>query len=453
MPSLDPAAHLDRLLADAGLGRELARHDARLDEIGEPRPQSSPRPFLCPSAYEPVFARICEVLHRSIEDLSQLWFSSARPRRFEELVPIPEHLAGVVHDRHGYAERNLFCRFDVHVDSRGAVRVLELNCADPSAIAWHDWMMRAVGSTQAWARFTRERDVRHRALVPLHWEVVRERHRIRNAPKSEADERVAFAIADASTVHFDFAAFARLYREIGVEAEVADPAAFALAGEHLELGGKEVGIVVRDTLDEIVPPHAPHALAETTRALHTALVESRPTFVNPTSSVLADQKALLELLSAPSFTERFPPADRSVLAEVLPWTRVLRPGRTLDEAGREIDLVSWVMDHGESLVLKPSEGYGGFGVTVGAAAGESRWKTAVGAALRSRVPHVVQRHAEAATFVVPPTSATHEPTHVPYNLSLWSFAGRFVGAIARASLGAVVNVHQGGLLLPVVFCD
>jgi hypothetical protein len=264
-----------------------------------------------------------------------------------------------------------------------------------------------------------------------------------------SDTHVAFAIADTSSVHFDFIAFARLYRELGIDSAVYDPSRFALeASGQLVAGGRDVAIVVRDTLDEIAPPDGS---GETTRDLRTSLAEGLVSFVNPTSAVLADQKALLEVLSAPEWSHLFAPADRAVLAEILPWTRVLRPARTEHE-GQVIDLVPWVLEHGRELVLKPSEGYGGFGVTVGAAVGESVWRERVAEGLRSSQAFVVQRHVEAGDFLAPPRLGdVGSRERVPFNLSLWSFAGRFVGGIARASLGAVVNVHQGGIILPLVF--
>ena len=37
------------------------------------------------------------------------------------------------------------------------------------------------------------------------------------------------------------------------------------------------------------------------------------------------------------------------------------------------------------------------------------------------------------------------------NLSVWAFDGKFGGAFARAAQGSVINVHQGGGVVPVCF--
>src|SRR5262249_11242255 len=159
-----------------------------------------------------------------------------------------------------------------------------------------------------------------------------------------------------STVRWDFVAFARLYGELGVGAGVYDPSRFSTRGGQLYADGRHIEIIVRDTLDELVPPFVPSAPA---RVLREALVESLVTFGNPTPAAIADQKALLELLSDPD-PAVIPEADRAFLAEILPWTRVLRPRTTENDRGEGIDLVPWVLENRAALVLKPSEGYGGF---------------------------------------------------------------------------------------------
>jgi hypothetical protein len=413
---------LDTLISLHGRDEEHARHAAVLDALGDARPRSSPRPFLCDAALTPTLTRVCDVVHRAIERATELWFAGGA---LADVVPVPEHLRAIVHARHGYEGFNVFCRFDVHVSRDGNdVRVLELNCADPSAIAWHDWMVRATEATRAWRTFAARHGARFPSLVPLHWSLLRERHH------DAAD--VTFVIADDSTVRFDFTAFAHLYRELGIRALVTDPRRF---------DARRGALVVRDTLDEIVlPTECPER-----RAVREAIRDASVVVVNPTSSVLADQKAMLEVLSDPEWQTLFDRQDQEVLAKVIPWTRVLRERKTTYDRTR-IDLVPWVMDRKDALVLKPSEGYGGFGVTVGRSVSIATWRERVEAALEAAHPFVVQ------DYVAPPVIAiARDADPMPFNVSLWSFAGRFAGAIMRASPHAVVNVHQGGVLVPVAF--
>jgi hypothetical protein len=72
-------------------------------------------------------------------------------------------------------------------------------------------------------------------------------------------------------------------------------------------------------------------------------------------------------------------AERALVAEYLPWTRILRDGRTA-RGDREVDLVRFSVDNRELLVLKHGLGMSGKQVTIGREAGQAEWERAVAAA-------------------------------------------------------------------------
>jgi hypothetical protein len=39
------------------------------------------------------------------------------------------------------------------------------------------------------------------------------------------------------------------------------------------------------------------------------------------------------------------------------------------------------------------------------------------------------------------------------NINFWSHGGEFAGAFNRAAVGSLVNVHQGGGIMPVFFVE
>ena len=66
--------------------------------------------------------------------------------------------------------------------------------------------------------------------------------------------------------------------------------------------------------------------------------------------------------------------------------------RTTTYRGADVDLVRFMMDHRERLVLKPNDDYGGKGITLGWTVDGSAWEAAVKAALAT--PHIVQERVE-----------------------------------------------------------
>ena len=61
-----------------------------------------------------------------------------------------------------------------------------------------------------------------------------------------------------------------------------------------------------------------------------------------------------------------------MIAETIPWTRVLREGRAA-YGDWVVDLLAFVSDNRERLVLKPASDYGGHGVSLGMETSQSDW--------------------------------------------------------------------------------
>src|ERR1700752_1111384 len=109
--------------------------------------------------------------------------------------------------------------------------------------------------------------------------------------------------------------------------------------------------------------------------------------VNPFRCKLLYKKASLAVLTdernAPLFTER----EQKAIAAHIPWTRCMEERRTHRD-GQTIDLVPWVLQNREQLVLKPNDEYGGKGIVLGWLVDDAAWHRAVVATLRE--PYVVQ---------------------------------------------------------------
>src|SRR6202023_3122260 len=79
----------------------------------------------------------------------------------------------------------------------------------------------------------------------------------------------------------------------------------------------------------------------------------------------------------------FSPPERKIIANHVPWTRVVADVRT-SHRGKSVDLLAFMRKGRENLVLKPSDEYGGTGVTLGWETSESAWdatiEKAIGAA-------------------------------------------------------------------------
>ena len=105
-----------------------------------------------------------------------------------------------------------------------------------------------------------------------------------------------------------------------------------------------------------------------------------------------DHKSCWEILSDPEIAGRYfdHEACHCFQRHVL-WTRVLSDRRTALPTGESGDLLEFARREHETLVLKPSRGYGGDGVLIGQTVGAAEeWERALDAALADPGLWVVQ---------------------------------------------------------------
>lgn len=156
------------------------------------------------------------------------------------------------------------------------------------------------------------------------------------------------------------------------------------------------------------------------------------------SRYVAESKLALALVQDPRFVDRFDAAERSLVAEVLPWSRPLRGAADLPSEAE-------IRARASDFVLKEPYDIRGDGVLVGRSTRGDVWGDAV--ARGAAEGRLLQEY-------VPPVSCPvlcEDGRTVPMAVSLDSFVwgGRFVGFGAKASTGDRVNVFQGGRKLSV----
>jgi len=120
--------------------------------------------------------------------------------------------------------------------------------------------------------------------------------------------------------------------------------------------------------------------------------------VNSFRSELAHKKAMFGLLTDDALTAKFPNAERKAIHDHVPWTRLVSPTKTTyrDEA---IDLLEFIAQNREKLVLKPNDDYNDQHSFFGWEMDDAGWDRALKQALRS--PYVVQEKVTPVRSVFP----------------------------------------------------
>lgn len=164
---------------------------------------------------------------------------------------------------------------------------------------------------------------------------------------------------------------------------------------------------------------------------------------NSFSAKLMAKKASFALLSDEANHPLFDEGERAAIEAHIPWTRRVHERKTQFH-GQNIDLLPFIAEHRDRLVLKPNDEYGGKGVVIGWEAADDLWEETLRAALIT--PYVVQERVNIyyedfpawvdGQVQVSPRLVDSDP---------FVFFGRTTsGCMTRLSATTLLNVTAGG---------
>lgn len=243
----------------------------------------------------------------------------------------------------------------------------------------------------------------------------------------------------------EFTFIASFFGEKGVIAVMGDPRDIEHRDGKLYLKEEPVDVLYRDfQLEEVVSIKTHGGSVE---GIEEAFARNQ---VVSTVFGEFDHKSLCELLSNLDFAGYFSPQELRAAHRHFPWTRLISERKTTDPDGKEADLVSFIRENRERLVLKPNRGYGGEGVVVGEKMSGSAWDEAVAAAVAKPGTWVAQEQvpiSQAPVMLLGPRGAPKvEELYVTLGVTATPRGVSFVG---RCSAQPVVNISQGGGLVPI----
>jgi hypothetical protein len=159
-----------------------------------------------------------------------------------------------------------------------------------------------------------------------------------------------------------------------------------------------------------------------------------------------DQKSCWEVLTDPQLTQKyFSPDERQAFRRHVLWTRILSDRHTILPDGQIGDLLPFVREEYETLVLKPNRSWGGQGVILGAALTQQDWEKEIEKALADRDRWVVQQLASIPVSefpVIDPNGQVHSEPF--YTVMGFAPTKNGLAILGRSSQKQVVNVAQRG---------
>jgi len=327
-------------------------------------------------------------------------------------------------------------RLDAFFAGDDGLRFTEYNAETPAGPSFNDVLTEVFYALPAMRAFVRRWDVRP---LPARHNVL---HALLAAYEAWAGTREMPRIAvldwlDVPTRR-EFTLFQEYAERQGVRCVVADPRDAELRGGQLVLGGAPVDLIYKRVLiSELIERcGVEHAVVRAVRGRAVCMV-------NPFACKILHKKASLAVLSDERNAGLYTTQERDVIAANVPWTRVVEERRTTYH-GEPVDLISFIAEHKDELVLKPNDEYGGKGIVLGWEADDAVWAEALRAALRE--PYIVQERVSVPSEPYP--SLVDGRLHVADRMldtAPYVVYGQYVdGCLTRLSTAALLNVTAGG---------
>lgn len=426
------------LLTDDLAGETQAQLDDQLRRRGlyfGERPLCSvlrPR-FLTPDQYGFLKARTALLL-RAFGKAYQAALADAGVRRQFGLLDWEEALIAI---EPGFRDPSPISRMDAFfVHQRGGLRFTEYNAETPAAAAYNDLLAAVFFGLPVMREFLRRYEVRsqpsrhhvlHALLGAYHqWSGRREVPRI--------------AIVDWREVptYSEFVISADYFVEQGVECVIVDPREVEYRNGRLWAGPFPVDLIYKRVLvSELIERGGmDHPIVR-------AVADRAVCMVNSFRCKILHKKASLAVLSDRRNAHLFDRDELEAIAAHIPWTRTVEDRAVVFE-GEEVDLLPFIEDNRERLVLKPNDEYGGTGIVLGWETEPEAWSAAIRQGLEE--PFIVQERIELPREAYPRlVDGRVEIREDIIDTAPFAFYGDYMdGCLTRLSTESLVNVTSGG---------
>ncbi|MGL4549575.1 MAG: hypothetical protein ACRC33_00195 [Gemmataceae bacterium] len=236
----------------------------------------------------------------------------------------------------------------------------------------------------------------------------------------------------------EFVAFRDFFTRHGLDAVIGDVRDCDYRGGKLTVGGKPITLIYKRVLiSELIERGGmDHPILR-------ALRDRAVCMVNPLRCKALYKKASLAVLSDEANAGLFTADQLQAIADHVPWTRTVAERHTTFD-GRDVDLVPFLHENQDRLVLKPNDDYGGKGIVLGWTVDAGRWAEAVRTALAT--PYIAQDRVTLPAEPFPEWAGGN--LHVGDRMldtAPYVSMGRHVeGCLTRIATDPLLNVTAGG---------
>jgi uncharacterized circularly permuted ATP-grasp superfamily protein len=388
--------------------------------------------FITPEQYHFLQSRVRLLLH-AFNKIYHIAIEDETFRKQFGLLDWEEQL--VLHDP-GFRDPSPTSRVDTFfVTGRGGLRLTEYNAETPASPAYNDALEEIFYGLPVMREFLRQYEVRS---LPARHSVL---HTLTDSYQQWAGRREAprIAILDWREVpsYSEFVLFADYFKSQGLECIIADPREVEYRNGRLVAGDFHITLIYKRVLiSELIERGG------LDQPVVRAVLDGAVCMVNPFRCKILHKKASLAVLSDERNASLFNAKEQEAIEAHIPWTCRVEERHALYH-GQTIDLVPFILEHRENLVLKPNDEYGGKGIILGWETDPAGWVQAIQTALTE--PYIVQERVEIPSEPYPSIiDGRVEFIDRMLDTNPFVFYGDYVdGCLSRLSTQALLNVSAG----------
>jgi hypothetical protein len=342
----------------------------------------------------------------------------------------------------GYARASTASRLDTFL-LPDSLEAAEYNAESPAGFGYTETLADVFARLSVMARFTDTYDVEAYHPSTLMLDALLASYREWGGTASPP----LIAIVDWREVPTwtEFEILQARFTALGVPTIVCDPRDLEFDGRTLGAKGRRIDLVYRRVLMNDILARGPEC-----EALIGAYQARAACVANTFRCKIPHKKAFFAVLTDQRFARMLTPAEADIVRQHIPWTRLVREGRTTrDDAA--FDLVPYIRNEREHLVLKPNDEYGGSGVTLGWEHSASAWDEVLQSALGAPAGSwIVQERIRIRREVFPWFQGGRDAVFkdMLVDMAPYLFRGRLGGFLTRLSATGLANVTSGGGQVP-----
>ncbi len=390
------------------------------------------RPYLIDEATYAFVKTVSALVMRGMMTLGARLVADANLRRALDLTAEEEALSLIAT---GYGAADVSARLDGFLSEDGAFNFVEYNAESPGGLAYGDGLAAAFQRMPILQEFGERYEVR---ALPIRARVFDALIGAYRRWGGTGLPNIAIIDWRGVSTYNEFLLLQAHFEAQGCRVRIADPDELEYRNGRLRLEDFPVDLVYkRVVVGELMAKYGVnHPLIDAVR-------DRAVCMANGFGVQMLYKKAMFALASDPAQAHLFAAEVAAALQRHIPWTRRVEEGKTRYQE-RTVDLLEFIADNRERLVLKPNGEYGGRGVMLGWECDDALWQETLKEALTQS--YIVQERVPLGREVYPSLvngELRFDERYLDLDPYVWNGA-EVEGCGVRLSKLALLNVTAGG---------